>query len=225
MFLRSYKRKKNGKWHEYFSVVENRRVANGGTVQRTVLYLGEITSSQENAWQKTLKVFDADSGKHEQKLLFADQAVVSESELDSIKVKLSQMQLCRPRSFGDCWLGCQLWHELGLDEFWQERIDDSRCDISWSKVLKLLAVNCLVEPASEFYVHRQWFDKSAMDELLNTDYRIAAKDRLYRCLDRILEHKEELCIYLKSRWEDMFGIEFDVLLYDLTSTYFEGLCE
>jgi len=225
MFLRSYKRKKNGKWHEYFSVVENRRVANGATIQRTVLYLGEITSSQENAWQKTLKVFDADSGKHEQKLLFADQAVVPESEVDSIKVKLSQMQLCRPRSFGDCWLACRLWQELGLDEFWQERIDDSRSDIPWSKVLKLLAVNCLVEPASEFYVHRQWFDKSAMDELLNTDYRIAAKDRLYRCLDRILEHKEELCIYLKSRWEDMFGIEFDVLLYDLTSTYFEGLCE
>ena len=225
MFLRSYKRKKNGKWHEYFSVVENRRVANGTTVQRTVLYLGEINSSQETTWQKTLKVFDADSGKHEQKLLFADQTVVSESEVDSIKVKLSQMQLCRPRSFGNCWLACQLWQELGLDEFWQERIDDSRSDISWSKVLQLLSVNCLVDPASEFYVHRQWFDKSAMDELLATDYRIASKDRLYRCLDRILGHKEELCIYLKSRWEDMFGIEFDVLLYDLTSTYFEGLCD
>ena len=225
MFLRSYKRKKNGKWHEYFSVVENRRVVSGGTVQRTVLYLGEITSSQENAWQKTLEVFDADSGKHEQKLLFADQAVVPESEVDTIKVKLSQMQLCRPRSFGDCWLACQLWRQLGLDEFWQTRIDDSRSDIPWSEVLKLLVVNCLIDPASEFYVHRQWFDKSAMDELLNTDYRIAAKDRLYRCLDRILEHKEELCIYLKSRWEDMFDIEFDVLLYDLTSTYFEGLCE
>jgi len=225
MFLRSYKRKKNGKWHEYFSVVENRRVANGTTVQRTVLYLGEINSSQETTWQKTLKVFDADSGKHEQKLLFADQTVVSESEVDSIKVKLSQMQLCRPRSFGNCWLACQLWQELGLDEFWQERIDDSRSDISWSKVLKLLSVNCLVDPASEFYVHRQWFDKSAMDELLATDYRIASKDRLYRCLDRILGHKEELCIYLKSRWEDMFGIEFDVLLYDITSTYFEGLCD
>jgi transposase len=225
MFLRSYKRKKNGKWHEYFSVVENRRVANGVTIQRTVLYLGEITSSQENAWQKTLKVFDTDSGKHEQKLLFADHGAICEADVDTIKVKLSQMQLCRPRSFGDCWLACRLWQELGLDEFWQERIDDSRSDIPWSKVLKLLAVNCLVEPASEFYVHRQWFDKTAMDELLNTDYRIAAKDRLYRCLDRILEHKEELCIYLKSRWEDMFGIEFDVLLYDLTSTYFEGLCE
>jgi transposase len=225
MFLRSYRRKKNGKWHEYFSVVENRRVANGSTVQRTVLYLGEITSSQENAWQKTLKIFDADSGKHEQKLLFADNAVVPESEVDSIKVKLSQMQLCRPRSFGNCWLACRLWQELGLDEFWQKHINDLRCDIEWSKVLKLLAVNCLIKPASEFYVHRQWFDKTAMDELLHTDYRIASKDRLYRCLDRILEHKDDLCKHLKSRWEDMFGIEFDVLLYDLTSTYFEGLCE
>ena len=225
MFLRSYKRKKNGKWHEYFSVVENRRVASGSTVQRTVLYLGEITSSQENAWQKTLEVFDADSGKHEQKLLFADHGVICQADVDTIKVKLSQMQLCRPRSFGNCWLACQLWQELGLDEFWQKSIDDSRGNIPWSKVLKLLAINCLINPASEFYVHRQWFDKTAMDELLAADYRIASKDRLYRCLDRIPEHKDDLCKHLKSRWEDMFGIEFDVLLYDLTSTYFEGLCE
>jgi len=184
MFLRSYKRKKNGKWHEYFSVVENRRIANGKTVQRTVLYLGEITASQEDTWRKTLEVFDVDSGKRQQKLLFADDAAIADCDIDSIKVKLSQMQLCRPRSFGDCWLGCELWQKLGLDEFWANRLDSCR-----------------------------------------SDYRIAAKDRLYRCLDRILEHKEDLCKHLKSRWEDMFGIEFDVLLYDLTSTYFEGLCE
>jgi len=225
MFLRSYKRKKNGKWHEYFSVVENRRIANGKTVQRTVLYLGEITASQEDTWRKTLEVFDVDSGKRQQKLLFADDAAIADCDIDSIKVKLSQMQLCRPRSFGDCWLGCELWQKLGLDEFWANRLDSCRSDISWAKVLKLLVVNRLIRPGSEFYIHRQWFDKTAMDELLNTDYRIAAKDRLYRCLDRILEHKEDLCKHLKSRWEDMFGIEFDVLLYDLTSTYFEGLCE
>jgi len=226
MFLRSHKRKKSGKWHEYFSVVENRRVAVDKTVQRTVLYLGEITSSQENRWRKTLEVFDEDSGRYEQKMLFAEHAaIISESDLDSIKVKLSQMQLCRPRSFGNCWLACRLWQELGLDEFWQQRIDESRGDIAWSKVLKLLVTNCLIDPASEFYVHRQWFDKTAMDELLDVDYRIASKDRLYRCLDRILVHKEDLCRHLKSRWEDMFSIEFDVLLYDLTSTYFEGLCK
>ncbi len=225
MFLRSYNRKKNGKWHEYFSVVENRRVANSKTVQRTVLYLGEITSSQEDTWRKTLEVFDQDIGKTQQKLLFADDATVAERDIDSIKVKLSQMQLCRPRSFGDCWLSCHLWQKLGLDEFWSDRLDSLRSDISWAKVLKLLVVNRLIHPGSEFYIHRQWFDKTAMDELLSTDYRIASKDRLYRCLDRILEHKEDLCKHLKSKWEDMFGIEFDVLLYDLTSTYFEGLCE
>lgn len=225
MFLRSYKRRKNGKWHEYFSVVENRRVANGKTVQRTVLYLGEITSSQEDTWRKTLEVFDQDIDKTQQKLLFADDATVAERDIDSIKVKLSQMQLCRPRSFGDCWLSCHLWQKLGLDEFWSDRLDSLRSDISWAKVLKLLVVNRLIHPGSEFYIHRQWFDKTAMDELLSTDYRIASKDRLYRCLDRILEHKEDLCKHLKSKWEDMFGIEFDVLLYDLTSTYFEGLCE
>jgi transposase len=225
MFLRSYKRKKNGKWHKYFSVVENRRVINGKTVQRTVLYLGEITASQEDTWRKTLEVFDQDTGKTQQKLLFADDAAIADCDIDSIKVKLSQMQLCRPRSFGDCWLGCELWQKLGLDEFWANRLDSYRSDISWAKVLKLLVVNRLIRPGSEFYIHRQWFDKTAMDELLSTDYRIAAKDRLYRCLDRILEHKEDSCKHLKSRWEGMFGIEFDVLLYDLTSTYFEGLCE
>jgi len=209
MFLRNYKRKKNGKWHEYFSVVENRRVANGKTVQRTVLYLGEISASQEDTWRKTLEVFDKDTGKRQQKLLFADDSAIADCDIDSIKVKLSQMQLCRPRSFGDCWLGCELWQKLGLDKFWADHLDDSRSDISWAKVLKLLVVNRLIHPGSEFYIHRQWFDKTAMDELLNTDYRIAAKDRLYRCLDRILEHKEDLCKHLKSKWEDMFGYSRD----------------
>jgi len=222
VFLRSYKRKKNGKWHEYFSVVENRKVANGKTVQRTVLYLGEITASQENTWRKTLKVFDADRGETQQRLLFADDTTIAESDIDSIKVKLSQMQLCRPRSFGDCCLGCELWQKLGLNEFWEDHLDDSRSDISRAKVLKLLVVNRLIHPGNEFYIHRQWFEETAMDELLNTDYRIAAKDGLYRCLDRILEHKGDLCKDPKSRWQDMFGIEFDVLLYDLTSKYFRA---
>jgi hypothetical protein len=225
MFLRSYKRKKNGKQHEYFSVVENRRVAHDKTVQRTVLYLGEITTTQEDTWRKTLEVFDEDTGKTQQKFLFADHGAIEECDIDSIKVMLSQMQLYRPRSFGNCWLVCQLWQKLGLDEFWLQRSDNSPSDIPWSKVIKLLVVNRLIHPGSEFYIHRQWFDKTAMDELLNTDYRIASKDRLYRCLDRILDHKQDLCRHLKRRWEDMFGIEFDVLLYDLTSTYFEGLCQ
>jgi hypothetical protein len=207
MFIRSCKRKKNGKWHQYFSVVENRRVANGTTVQRTMLYLGEITTTQEDKWRKTLEIFDEDTGTTQQKLLFADAADVPQSDIDSIRVKLSQMRLCRPRSFGNCWLACRLWQKLGLDEFWSGRIDGMRSDIPWSKVLNLLVVNRLIHPGSEFYLHRQWFDKTAMDELLNTDYRIAAKDRLYRCLDRILEHKDQLCRHLKSREETIKEIE------------------
>ena len=109
MFVRSYKRKKNGKWHEYFSVVENRRVADGTTVQRTVLYLGEITTTQQDTWRKTLEVFDEDTGKQEQKLLFADHVQIAECDIDSIRVKLSQMQLYKPRSFGACWLAWKRW--------------------------------------------------------------------------------------------------------------------
>jgi len=116
------------------------------------------------------------------------------------------MRLCRPHSFGDCRLGCHLWQGLGLDEFWSARLDSRRSDISWTKVLKLLVANRLIRPGREFHIHRQWFDRTAIDELLSTDYRIAAKDRLYRCPDRILEHKEQLCKYLKSQWKDMFGI-------------------
>ena len=121
MFLRSYTRRKNGKWHEYFSVVENRRLAGGKRVQRAVLYLGEISGSQEDSWRKTLQVFDQDAGKTFTKSLFADDGEIINHAIDSIKVKLSQMQLCRPRSFGSCWLGCKLWRRLGLDEFWSKR--------------------------------------------------------------------------------------------------------
>jgi hypothetical protein len=92
-------------------------------------------------------------------------------------------------------------------------------------VLRLLVVNRLLDPGSEFHVHRQWYLNSAMDELMGTGFEVAEKDRLYRCLDRVLEHKQELFVYLKQKWADLFGADFEVLLYDLTSTYFEGEIE
>ena len=132
---------------------------------------------------------------------------------------------CRPRIFGHCWLACELWQQLGLDEFWQQRLPEARAAVSWEKVLRLLVVNRLLDPGSEFHVHRQWFVDSAMDELLETDFAVAEKDRLYRCLDRVFEHKQELFVWLKQKWADLFDADFDVLLYDLTSTYFEGEME
>ena len=137
-------------------------------------------------------------------------------------MKLKEMELRRPRTFGDCWLGCELWRQLKLSEFWEERLGKGREEVPWEKVLGLLVVNRLVEPGSEFRVHRQWFDQTAMADLLGTGFAVAEKDRLYRCLDRIVEHKTVLFEHLRQRWQELFQARFDVLLYDLTSTYIEG---
>jgi len=224
MFLRAKIRKKDGKQHRYFSVVENRRVRQNHTVQRTVLYLGEINDSQESVWRKTLQVFDETHQQYTTLSLFPEDREIPAASSGSIQVKLSEMQLRRPRAFGNCWLGCELWRQLRLEEFWEEKLAEKvqRETVSWAKVLQLLVVNRLIDPGSEFRVHRQWFDQSAMAELLQTDFAVAEKDRLYRCLDRLLEHKAALFQHLRERWQDLFQAQFDVLLYDLTSTYIEG---
>ena len=225
VFLRSTNRKKDGKDHRYFSVVENQRVSGNKTVQRTVLYLGEINDSQQAAWRKTLTVFDEDTQESRNLSLFPDDRMVPAEALDSLQVRLSGLELRRPRPFGNCWLASELWRELGLTEFWQERLPAGRETVRWEKVLRLLVVNRLLEPGSEFRVHRHWFVESAMDALLEADFAVAEKDRLYRCLDRIVEHKQELFVWLKQKWAELFQADFEVLLYDLTSTYFEGNME
>jgi hypothetical protein len=225
MFLRSTNRRKDGKDHRYFSIVENRRLPDGKSVQRTVLYLGEINDQQQAAWRKTLEVFLEDEHCYTTMSLFADDRELPANGLDSVQVRLSGLELRRPRVFGNCWLACELWHQLGLDEFWQQGLPDAREAVSWEKVLRLMVVNRLLDPGSEFRLHRQWFVDSAMDELLETDFAVAEKDRLYRCLDRVLEHKQELLVWLKQKWADLFHADFEVLLYDLTSTYCEGEME
>jgi len=225
MFLRSTNRRKDGKDHRYFSIVENQRLSGGKTVQRTVLYLGEINDQQQAAWRKTLDVFLEDEQCYTTMSLFPDGRQIPADALDSVQVRLSGLELRRPRVFGNCWLACELWHQLGLDDFWLARLPEAREAVSWEKVLRLLVVNRLLDPGSEFHVHRQWFMDSAMDELLETDFAVAEKDRLYRCLDRVLEHKQELFVWLKQKWADLFYADFEVLLYDLTSTYFEGEME
>jgi hypothetical protein len=224
MFLRTTNRRKDGKDHRYFSVVENRRLASGKTAQRTVLYLGEVNDSQQAVWRKTLEVFDEQQQRSRTLSLFPEHREIPADAADSLQVRLSGLEL-RPRRFGDCWLACEIWGQLGLDQFWQTRLPQGRETVSWEKVLELLVVNHLLEAASEFRVHRQWFLSTAMDELLNVDYAVAEKDRLYRCLDRVLEHKRELFVWLRQKWADLFQADSEVLLYDLTSTYFEGEME
>jgi transposase len=190
-----------------------------------VLYLGEINDSQQSAWRKTLEVFDEEKQETRNLSLFPADREVPADSIDSLQVNLAGLELRRPRPFGNCWLASELWRQLGLTEFWQERLPAGREDVSWEKVLRLLVVNRLLEPGSEFRVHRHWFVESAMDALLEADFAVAGKDRLYRCLDRIGEHKQELFVHLKQKWAELFAADFEVLLYDLTSTYFEGEME
>jgi transposase len=219
--LKVHRRFKDGKEHRYFSIVESRRVSRQRVAHRTVVYLGEINDSQQAAWRKTLEVFDEEQQNYTTLSLFPDDRPLA-GNVDALQVRLSEMQLERPRAFGGCWLGCELWRQLGLDEFWQSRLPVGRESVAWEKVLRLLVGNRLLDPGSEFRVHRQWFDQTAMAELLESDFAVAEKDRLYRCLDRLLEHKQDLFRHLRERWQDLFATQFDVLFYDLTSTYLEG---
>jgi transposase len=225
MFLRSNTRTKDGKQHRYFTVVESRRLQSGKVAQRQVLYLGEINDSRQAAWRRTLDVFDEAEQRLTPLSLFPEDRPVPADAMDSIQVKLSEMKLERARPYGNCWLGCELWRQLHMDRFWSERLPRGRESVAWSQVLELLVVNRLIDPGSEFRLHRQWFDRSAMDVLLGQDFAVAEKDRLYRCLDRVLEHKQDLFVHLQQRWKDLFDAEFDLLLYDLTSTYVEGEAE
>lgn len=221
MFLRATTRKKDGKIHRYFSVVENKRVADGRVVQRHVLYLGEINSSQEQAWRKSIEVFDEDEARPRTLALFPEDRCEGVLADESIaRLKLSQLRLVRPRQWGGCWLALELWRELELAEFWAARLLPSRKGTRWDQVLQILVVYRLLSPGSEWRLHREWYGRSALSDLLGTE-EVIDEHALYDCHDLLLKHKTALFDHLVSRWRDLFNISFDVLLYDLTSTYFE----
>jgi transposase len=222
MFLRANRRIKDGKEQRYWSIVENRRTAEGRVAQRQVLYLGEINDSQKDSWCKTIEVLEEGHGLPRQVALFAEDRTVPEGELEVIQVRLEQLELRRPRQGGACWLACLLWDQLQLEEFWGERLPPSREGTRWPNVLKTLVCYRLIAPGSEWRLHRQWYEQSAVGDLLGEDFRLVEIDTLYRCLDKVVGHKEALFSFLQQRWQDLFNVEFDVLLYDLTSTYFEA---
>jgi hypothetical protein len=224
MFLRCTTRKKNGKEHCYWSIVENQRCAGGKIVQRHVLYLGEINDRQEAAWQKSIEVFEHGQPLPRTLSLFpAERALPVPTSQEILQVKLSELQLRRPRQWGACWLACHLYQELGLDRFWAERLPPGRKGTRWDWVLQTLCAYRLLDPGSEWRLHREWFERSAMGDLLGADFAaLAEAHKLYACHDLLLKHKRELFDHLTQRWRDLFNARFDVLLYDLTSTYFES---
>jgi len=223
MFLRQMIRKKDGKEHRYFSVVENKRIAGGRVIQRSVLYLGEINDTQELAWRKSIEVFDEGAARPRTLSLFPEdrcEGLLPDASI--VRLKLSQMRLCRPRQWGACWLALTLWRELHLDRFWAKRLPASRKGTHWDQVVFVLAAYRLLDPGSEWRLHREWFERTALPDLLGADFGLAEIHKLYACHDRLLAHKEDLFDHLVGRWRDLFNISFDVLLYDLTSTYFEA---
>ena len=223
MFLRYSTRKKDGKEHRYFSIVENRRVADGRVVQRHVLYLGEINSSQELAWRKSIEVFEDGQVRPRTLALFPEdrcEAVIADESV--VRVRLSELELWRPRQWGACWLVVKLWQELELDRFWGERLSASRKGTRWDQILLILVAYRLIAPGSEWRLHREWFASSALGDLLGADFSLAESHKLYACHDLLLEHKPALFDQLMGRWRDLFNASFEVLLYDLTSTYFES---
>jgi transposase len=223
MFLRFNKRLKDGKQHRYWNIVESKRCAGGKVVQRQVLYLGEINDGQREAWCRLIEAFDEGAQRHTQLALFpADRALPEHAQGYGVQVRLEAMELHRPRQWGACWLACHLYEQLELDRFWACRLPDSREGTCWQHILQTLVCYRLIDPGSEWRLHRLWFEQSAMADLLGADYALVEKNALYRCLDKVLPHKEALFSCLRQRWQDLFAARFEVLLYDLTSTYFES---
>jgi hypothetical protein len=222
VFLKRHLLRKDGKTHVYYSLCESVRLSRNRVMQRRVLNLGELNTTQLERWQRSIEVIQQE-GERRQYRLFTDRDGAAPPDApDVCEVILSSLAVRHPRQFGACWLGSRLWQELGLDAFFSAALSDRRGSVEWSKVIELLAVNRLCDPQSELGVHQRWFGTTAMDVVLGTEDAVAAKDRLYRALDKAIEHKEALETHLGKRWRDLFGANCDLLLYDLTSTYFEG---
>jgi len=223
MFLRFKVRRKDGKQHRYWSIVESARVAGGRVVQRHVLYLGEINDSQELAWRRSIEVLeDGETRPRTLSLFPEDRCDGLLADASIVRVKLAGLRLSRPRQWGACWLALMLWRELELDVFWSKRLEVSRKGTRWDKVLFVLVAYRLLAPGSEWRLHREWFLRSALPDLLGEDAGLAEIHKLYRCHDQLLSYKQAVFDHLTARWRDLFNISYDVLLYDLTSTYFEA---
>jgi transposase len=223
MFLRPNHRDKDGKDHTYWSLVETVRTPDGPR-QRTLCYLGELNDSAQARWLKVIEVFN-EQGERRQLKLFPSGVEPPANDPDVAQVRVNRVRFERVRQFGSCCLGLELWKRLGLDQFWEKLLDGEAADVPWSRVAALLAINRLCAPSSELGIEERWYPTTALDDLLGMAQGKINDTRLYRCLDRLLPHKTKLERHLKERYGELFAAEFDVLLYDLTSTYVEGQAE
>ena len=222
MFLRRFERRKNGKPHSYWALAESYRTAKGSR-QRIVAYLGELTESEQDGWAKLGSHFDGEAKARRPQLTFFDPPRRDEPRDDEpLLVKLSSIRLERTRDFGDVWLAWGLWRMLGLDELLEELIEPGREDVSWATMAAILTIARFCEPSSELHIADTWYRRTALEELLGVTAEQIHTDRLYKALDQLLPHKESLEKHLRKRLGELFELQCDLLLYDVTSTYFEG---
>ena len=225
MFLRRYQRQKNGKPHRYWALVESYRTAKGSR-QRVVAYLGELAAEEQDGWSKLGSHLDGNvPSRCLQRSLFDPPRRDVPQEDEPLLVKLSSIRLERPRDFGDVWLAWGLWRMLGLDEFLDQRIERGREDVSWGTMAAILTIARFCEPASELHIADTWYRRTALEELLGVTPEQIHTDRLYKALDQLLLHKEALETHLRKRLGELFNLKCELLLYDVTSTYFEGEME
>jgi len=225
MFLRTHRRWKDGKPHAYWSLVETVRTPSGPR-QRTLCYLGELNGSAQARWLKTIEVFN-EQGESRQLKLFPAEVAPPQDDEQVAQVLVERVRMERTRRFGECFLGLELWRRLELDRLLGPLMDrpGDEADVPWSRVAALLAINRLCAPGSELAIEQRWFPSTALDDLLGIEAAKINDTRLYRCLDRLLPHKTKLEQHLKQRYGELFEAQFDVLLYDLTSSYVEGAAE
>lgn len=220
MFLRAHRRSKDGKDHTYWSLVESVWTPDGPR-QRALCYLGELNDSAQARWLKTIEVFN-EQGESRQLKLFPSNVEPPEDDPNVARVVLNKVRLERARQFGNCFLGLALWKRLELDQLFQELLDGENSEVPWSRVAAVLAINRLCAPGSELAIEERWYPTTALEDLLGIPEGKINHTRLYRCLDRSLPHKAKLEQHLRQRYGELFEVEFDVLLYDLTSSYVEG---
>ena len=223
MFLRPHQGSKDGKDHTYWWLVETVRTASGPR-QTTPCYLGELNGSAQAGRLKSVEVFN-EQGEAQQLKLFPSHVEVPDDDPQVARVLVHRVRLERTRQLGGCFLGWELWKRLELNRFFELTMDEEAAEVPWSRVAAVLAINRLCAPGSELAIEERWYPATALDDLLEIEEGKINDTRLYRCLDRMLPHKSKLEQHLKQRYGELFGAEFDVLLYDLTSTYVEGAAE
>ena len=220
MFLRANHREKDGKRHTYWSLVETVRTPDGPR-QRTLCHLGELNDSAQARWLKTIDVFN-EAGERHQLKLFPSEVAPPPDDAEVAQVLVQRVRLERTRQLGPALLGLALWRQLRLDAFFATRVDGIPAEVPWSRVAAVLAINRLCAPGSELAIETRWYPTTALDDLLHLPAGAVNDSRLYRALDHLLPQKTALERHLTARYGELFAAAFDVLLYDLTSSYVEG---